>query len=78
MSFATKMIQVAAQEFSISVDRIKIESTNTTRIANTSPSAASSTSDLNGKALQNACRAIVTRLKDTAAKHLEKNITDIS
>ena len=73
----TKMIQVAAQEFSINPGRIKIESTNTTRIANTSPSAASSTSDLNGKALQNACRAIITRLKDTAAKHLEKNITDI-
>src|SRR5205823_9516869 len=54
----TKMLQVASTVFSISPQRIKIESTNTTRIANTSPSAASSTADLNGKATELACNAI--------------------
>ena len=58
----SKMIQVAAKCFGISTGKIKLESTNTTRVANTSPSAASSTADLNGKALQNACDQIMERL----------------
>jgi xanthine dehydrogenase large subunit len=58
----SKMLQVAADSFGISPSRIKLESTNTTRVANTSPSAASSTADLNGKALLNACEQIKERL----------------
>ena len=58
----TKMLQVAAQFFGVAPSRIKIESTNTTRVANTSPSAASSTADLNGKALADACQQITDRL----------------
>ena len=58
----SKMIQVAAKCFGISAGKIKLESTNTTRVANTSPSAASSTADLNGKALQNACNQVMERL----------------
>jgi xanthine dehydrogenase large subunit len=38
----TKIMQVAAQVFSIDISKIKVESTNTTRVANTSPTAASS------------------------------------
>ncbi|GAA4419645.1 xanthine dehydrogenase molybdopterin binding subunit [Nibrella viscosa] len=57
-----KMMQVAAQCLSVSLERIKLETTNTTRVANTSPSAASATSDLNGKALQLACHALTERL----------------
>lgn len=68
-SVNTKMIQVATQVFKINSDRIKIESTNTTRVSNTSPSAASATADLNGKALQNACTPLLNRLKTCAAKH---------
>ncbi len=63
----TKMLQVAANTFGISINKIKIESTNTTRVANTSPSAASATADLNGKALTIACRQILERLQKTAA-----------
>ena len=37
----TKMLQVAAQIFSIDPDRVKVNTTNTYRIANTSPTAAS-------------------------------------
>jgi len=58
----TKMQQVAAQIFGIPADMVKIHTTNTLRIANTSPSAASATADLNGKAVEMACRAILERL----------------
>ncbi|UOQ55144.1 xanthine dehydrogenase molybdopterin binding subunit [Hymenobacter cellulosivorans] len=58
----TKIAQVAAQTLGISPSRVKVESTNTTRVANTSPSAASATADLNGKATQMACEALRERL----------------
>ncbi|RYY13296.1 MAG: xanthine dehydrogenase, partial [Cytophagaceae bacterium] len=58
----TKIAQVAARTLGISINRIKIETTNTTRVANTSPSAASATADLNGKATELACLALRERL----------------
>jgi xanthine dehydrogenase large subunit len=73
----TKMLQIAAQIFSLDPKRIKLESTNTTRVANTSPSAASSTADLNGKALQQACNALLERLKICGADHLGVTSKDI-
>lgn len=73
----TKMVQVAAQTFSISPSRIKLESTNTTRVANTSPSAASSTADLNGKALRKACLILLERLKVCAAEYLNHSHEEI-
>jgi xanthine dehydrogenase large subunit len=75
----TKMMQVAAQVFSIANERIKLETTNTTRVANTSPSAASATADLNGKALEIACRKLLERLKAVAVEELKlNNVEDIS
>ncbi len=73
----TKMIQVAASIFSISPDWIKLNSTNTYRIANTSPSAASATADLNGRAVQVACEALLERLKTIAAESLQCSVTDV-
>ena len=70
-SVNTKMIQVAAQQFAISVDRIKLESTNTTRVANSSPTAASYGDDLNGKALETACLALKKRLLGVASEMLD-------
>lgn len=61
-SVNTKMMQVAAKYLGISIDNIKLETTNTTRVANTSPSAASATADLNGKAVADACQQIMQRL----------------
>lgn len=63
----TKMIQVASSVFSVEAQRIKLESTNTSRVANTSPTAASSGADLNGNALRIACSALLIRLKNVAA-----------
>jgi xanthine dehydrogenase large subunit len=70
----TKMLQIAAKTFAVDPKKVKIESTNTTRVANTSPSAASSTADLNGKALLKACSSIIIRLKAVAAAEL--NVKD--
>ena len=73
----TKMLQVAATIFSIATEKVKINSTNTYRIANTSPSAASATADLNGKAVQIACEKILTRLKESAAEILKCTVDDV-
>lgn len=66
----TKILQVAATVFSIKPDKIRINSTNTFRIANTSPTAASAAADLNGKATLEACNTILARLKKVAALEL--------
>ena len=73
-SVNTKMLQVAAQTFSIDPELIKLETTNTTRVANTSPTAASATADLNGKALLKACTALLDRLKHVAADELSVGV----
>jgi xanthine dehydrogenase large subunit len=73
----TKILQVAAAIFSIDPERIKVNTTNTYRIANTSPTAASASSDLNGKATEIACHAILQRLKEVAATELNADINSI-
>jgi len=62
----TKIAQVAAKVFGLPIDKVKIHTTNTLRIANTSPTAASAAADLNGKATQMACETIRDRLFDVA------------
>jgi xanthine dehydrogenase large subunit len=74
----TKMSQVASKIFSVNIERIKLESTNTSRVANTSPTAASSGADLNGNALLIACNGLLKRLKITAGDMLNCNADDIS
>ncbi len=75
----TKIAQVAAKTLGIDPENVKIHSTNTFRIANTSPSAASATADLNGKATLMACEILLERLKKVAASELKtKAIPNIS
>lgn len=66
----TKMLQVAAYVFGIDPEKIKLQTTSTGKIANTSPSAASATADLNGKAVLMACTEIANRLKKVASDEL--------
>jgi xanthine dehydrogenase large subunit len=66
----TKLVQVAAVVLGIDPRRVKIETTNTTRVANTSPTAASSAADLNGKAVAKACKKVRRRLLRFAAQKL--------
>ncbi len=60
----TKIRRVAAKTFGIDILNIKVETTNTLRIANTSPTAASTGADLNGMAAFYACTEIKKRIFD--------------
>jgi xanthine dehydrogenase large subunit len=57
-----KIAQVAAEEFGIGLDRVHISATSTDKVPNTSATAASSGTDLNGMAVQQAARQIKSRL----------------
>lgn len=75
----TKIAQVAAKVFGLPIDAVKVHTTNTLRIANTSPTAASAAADLNGKATQMACEAICERLFEVAKDLVEaKDTADLS
>jgi xanthine dehydrogenase large subunit len=70
-----KIKTAVAKTFSVSHDRIRIETTNTTRNANTSATAASSGADLNGNAAILASKNILERLLKVAAEELK--VSDI-
>ncbi|MEO7660573.1 MAG: molybdopterin cofactor-binding domain-containing protein, partial [Pyrinomonadaceae bacterium] len=72
----TKMAQVAAKMFGLPIEAVKVHTTNTLRIANTSPTAASAAADLNGKATQIACETIRDRLFQVAKDLVEAAGTD--
>jgi xanthine dehydrogenase large subunit len=65
----TKVAQVVAGEFQIDIDQIKITASDTSKVPNASATAASSGSDINGKAAQVAARKIRNRLIEFAADH---------
>jgi xanthine dehydrogenase large subunit len=62
-----KVAQIVAAEFGIALDRVKITATTTAKVPNTSPTAASSGTDLNGKAAQVAAQTIRQRMAGVAA-----------
>jgi len=64
----TKVMQVVAHELGVNLDRVRITATNTSKVANTSATAASTGADLNGKAAQDAARQIRERLAAFAVK----------
>jgi xanthine dehydrogenase large subunit len=75
----TKIAQVAAQVFGLPIEKVRIHTTNTLRIANTSPTAASAAADLNGRATQMACETIRDRLLEVARGLVEaETIQDLS
>jgi xanthine dehydrogenase large subunit len=65
----TKVAQVVAEAFQVNFERIKITKTTTEKVPNTSATAASSGSDLNGMAALNAAEQIKARLVDFACEH---------
>jgi len=65
----TKVAQVVAEILQIDVDKVKITATRTDKVPNTSPTAASSGSDLNGKAAEAAAKTIKERLVAFAVAH---------
>lgn len=64
----TKVAQVVAEEFQVDLGRIKITATNTSKVPNTSATAASSGADINGMAARNAARTIRKRLQEFLAE----------
>ncbi|MDF1606645.1 xanthine dehydrogenase molybdopterin binding subunit [Hoeflea sp. YIM 152468] len=64
----TKVAQVLAEEFQVDLDTIRITATTTGKVPNTSATAASSGTDLNGMAAANAAQQIKTRLIAFAAE----------
>lgn len=72
-----KVAQVVAEEFGVSVDRVRIASTHTGKVPNTGPTAASSGTDLNGMAAKRAAEIIKARLLEFAAEHFGVDIQTI-
>ena len=71
-----KVAQVAAEEFGIGLDCVHITATSTDKVPNTSATAASAGTDLNGMAVQRAAREIKARLTHFASEtwHVAKEL----
>jgi len=73
----TKIAQVVADELQVDFDTIKITKTTTEKVPNTSATAASSGSDLNGMAAQDAARQVKERLVAFAAEHWKTDAANV-
>ena len=73
----TKMIGVAARALGVTPARIQIMATSTDKVPNTSATAASSGSDLNGQAIKAACDTLLARLAPVAADLLGGAVEDV-
>lgn len=58
----TKIRSIAAEEFGVAADAVRVNATNTSRVPNTSATAASSGTDLNGMAVRNAAETLKSRI----------------
>ena len=72
-----KVAQVAAGVFGLEAGAVKITATDTSKVPNTSATAASSGSDLNGMAAQNACVTIRDRLAEFLAERHQAEPVDV-
>jgi xanthine dehydrogenase large subunit len=73
----TKVAMVVAAVFGLPLHRVRITATTTDKVPNTSPTAASSGSDLNGRAAQIAAETIRARLADVAAAIFKVDAAEI-
>ena len=73
-----KVAQVVAEVFQVDVDRIRPSATSTAEVPNTSPTAASTGSDLNGWAAWDAANTIRSRMVAYAAEHFGVAEADIA
>ena len=67
----TKVATVVSRVLGTSIDNIRIESSNTQRVGNASPTAASTGSDINGNAARIAAEELISRLRPLAGELLE-------
>jgi len=73
----TKVAQVVAEAFQVDIDRIKITRTTTEKVPNTSATAASSGSDLNGMAALDAAEQIKARLVAFASERWQAEAAEV-
>jgi xanthine dehydrogenase large subunit len=73
----TKISQIAAQTLGIHLEQIRVMPTRTDKVPNTSATAASSGTDLNGAAVKNACEILRDRLSQVAAGMLNCHPEDV-
>jgi xanthine dehydrogenase large subunit len=73
----TKVAQVVAHELGVDFDAVRVTATDTQKVPNTSATAASTGSDLNGKAAQDAARQIRERLVAFAAERWGGRVADV-
>jgi len=74
----TKVAQVVAEEFQVDIARVKITATTTAKVPNTSATAASSGSDLNGMAAKHAAGRIKQRLIEFLAEQYQTDSANIT
>ena len=74
----TKIAQIVAQALSIDMHHVLVNATRTDKVPNTSPTAASSGTDLNGMAAFNAANTIKERLFEFASAHFDVSIEGMS
>ena len=65
----TKIKAIVADEFGISPEKVRVNATNTSKVPNTSPTAASTGADMNGMAAKIAVTKIKVRIADALAEH---------
>ncbi|MGA2495252.1 MAG: molybdopterin cofactor-binding domain-containing protein, partial [Roseiarcus sp.] len=65
----TKVAQIVAEEFGVPLDWVRVTATNTAKVPNASPTAASSGTDVNGMAALAGARQIKRRMAEVAAAH---------
>jgi xanthine dehydrogenase large subunit len=73
----TKVAQVVAHTLGVDFDAVRVTATDTHKVANTSATAASTGSDLNGKAAEDAARQIKARLVAFACERYDVGATDL-
>ncbi|MBX3625361.1 MAG: xanthine dehydrogenase molybdopterin binding subunit [Rhizobacter sp.] len=73
----TKVAQVVAHELGVAFERVRVTATDTQKVVNTSATAASTGSDLNGKAAQDAARQIRERLAAFAAEQAGVDASEV-
>src|SRR5436190_2573484 len=70
----TNIALIAARELGLTTDRVRVMATRTDKVPNTSATAASCGTDLNGAAVKNACDTLCARLLPFAAEMLSEKV----
>lgn len=73
----TKVLQIAAETLGLPLSHVRLMATRTDKVPNTSATAASTGSDLNGAAVKNACELLRDRICEVAAEMFDVEASEI-